>query len=237
MSGWASGWVRGRDLAIDLGTANTVIYERGRGVVLDEPSVVAVRTGTSQLAGRRAPRQGDARPHPRVGHRGAPAARRRHLRRRRHRADDPLVRRAGRTVAAGPARASSSACRATSPGWSGGPSRTPPCAPAPGGSTSSRRPWRRRSVPGCRSRRPARRWSSTSAAAPPTSRSSASAASSPRAPCASAATRSTTPSSPTSRASTRCCWGSAAPRTSRSAPAPPSRCARSSPSGCAAATS
>ncbi len=56
MSGWATGWVRGRDLAIDLGTANTVIYERGRGVVLDEPSVVAVRAGTSQLlaAGHRA---------------------------------------------------------------------------------------------------------------------------------------------------------------------------------------
>ena len=56
MSGWASGWIRGRDLAIDLGTANTVIYERGRGVVLDEPSVVAVRAGTSQLvaAGTRA---------------------------------------------------------------------------------------------------------------------------------------------------------------------------------------
>ncbi len=56
MSGRASGWIRGRDLAIDLGTANTVIYERGRGVVLDEPSVVAVRAGTSQLvaAGTRA---------------------------------------------------------------------------------------------------------------------------------------------------------------------------------------
>ncbi len=51
--GW---WFGGRDLAIDLGTANTVVYERGRGVVLDEPSVVAVRTGTSQLvaAGTRA---------------------------------------------------------------------------------------------------------------------------------------------------------------------------------------
>ena len=48
--------MRARDLAIDLGTANTVIYERGRGVVLDEPSVVAVRAGTSQLlaAGHRA---------------------------------------------------------------------------------------------------------------------------------------------------------------------------------------
>ncbi|HPF76432.1 MAG TPA: rod shape-determining protein [Phycicoccus elongatus] len=54
----ASVWGRfgGRDLAIDLGTANTVIYQRGRGVVLDEPSVVAVRTGTADLlaAGARA---------------------------------------------------------------------------------------------------------------------------------------------------------------------------------------
>ena len=32
------------DLAIDLGTANTVVYLRGRGVVLNEPSVVAVET-------------------------------------------------------------------------------------------------------------------------------------------------------------------------------------------------
>jgi len=32
------------DLAIDLGTANTLIYVRGRGIVLDEPSVVAVHT-------------------------------------------------------------------------------------------------------------------------------------------------------------------------------------------------
>ncbi|HQS80828.1 MAG TPA: rod shape-determining protein [Thiobacillus sp.] len=32
------------DLAIDLGTANTLIYVRGRGIVLDEPSVVSIRT-------------------------------------------------------------------------------------------------------------------------------------------------------------------------------------------------
>lgn len=31
------------DLAIDLGTANTLVYARGRGVILDEPSVVAVQ--------------------------------------------------------------------------------------------------------------------------------------------------------------------------------------------------
>ncbi|MEO7557042.1 MAG: rod shape-determining protein [Acidimicrobiales bacterium] len=34
----------GRDMAVDLGTANTVIYVRGRGIVLDEPSVVAVNS-------------------------------------------------------------------------------------------------------------------------------------------------------------------------------------------------
>ncbi len=32
----------GRDLAVDLGTANTVVYMRGRGIVLNEPSVVAI---------------------------------------------------------------------------------------------------------------------------------------------------------------------------------------------------
>ena len=30
------------DIAIDLGTANTLIYLKGQGVVLDEPSVVAI---------------------------------------------------------------------------------------------------------------------------------------------------------------------------------------------------
>ena len=40
------GFLRGyfsNDLAIDLGTANTLIYVRGKGIVLDEPSVVAIR--------------------------------------------------------------------------------------------------------------------------------------------------------------------------------------------------
>jgi rod shape-determining protein MreB len=36
------GWFS-NDLAIDLGTANTLVYVRGRGIVLSEPSVVAVR--------------------------------------------------------------------------------------------------------------------------------------------------------------------------------------------------
>jgi rod shape-determining protein MreB len=37
------------DIAIDLGTANTVVYARGRGIVLNEPSVVAVRAKTNEV--------------------------------------------------------------------------------------------------------------------------------------------------------------------------------------------
>jgi rod shape-determining protein MreB and related proteins len=40
---WLSSVV-GNDMAVDLGTANTVVYVRGRGIVLNEPSVVAVDT-------------------------------------------------------------------------------------------------------------------------------------------------------------------------------------------------
>lgn len=36
------GAIMGRDMAVDLGTANTLVYVRGEGIVLDEPSVVAV---------------------------------------------------------------------------------------------------------------------------------------------------------------------------------------------------
>ena len=35
------------DMAIDLGTANTVVYVRGKGIVLNEPSVVAVRSNSN----------------------------------------------------------------------------------------------------------------------------------------------------------------------------------------------
>ena len=40
-----------KDLAIDLGTANTLIYVKGEGIVCNEPSVVAVRNDAR--AGRR----------------------------------------------------------------------------------------------------------------------------------------------------------------------------------------
>src|ERR1700759_4014407 len=39
----------GRDLAVDLGTANTLVYVRGRGIVLNEPSVVALNTNNGQI--------------------------------------------------------------------------------------------------------------------------------------------------------------------------------------------
>ena len=35
------------DLGIDLGTANTLVYVRGTGIVIREPSVVAVKLGTN----------------------------------------------------------------------------------------------------------------------------------------------------------------------------------------------
>jgi len=39
----------GRDIAVDLGTANTLVYVRGQGIVLDEPSVVAQDTRDGAL--------------------------------------------------------------------------------------------------------------------------------------------------------------------------------------------
>jgi rod shape-determining protein MreB len=39
----------GQDIAIDLGTANSLVYLRGRGIVIQEPSVVAVNQKTGQI--------------------------------------------------------------------------------------------------------------------------------------------------------------------------------------------
>ena len=46
MLSWISGMFS-NDLAIDLGTANTLIYVKGKGIVLSEPSVVAIKKGTN----------------------------------------------------------------------------------------------------------------------------------------------------------------------------------------------
>ena len=58
----------GRDMAVDLGTANTLVYVRGHGIVLNEPSVVAVNVRDGRPA-RGRPRgqahdRAHARPHP-----------------------------------------------------------------------------------------------------------------------------------------------------------------------------
>src|SRR5690348_890169 len=37
------------DLAIDLGTANTLVFERSRGIVVNEPSIVALRTDSGAV--------------------------------------------------------------------------------------------------------------------------------------------------------------------------------------------
>ena len=40
------------DMGIDLGTCNTLVCVRGEGIVLNEPSVVAVRKGTNRVLRR-----------------------------------------------------------------------------------------------------------------------------------------------------------------------------------------
>ena len=38
-----------KDIGIDLGTANVLIHVKGRGVVLNEPSVVAIQSDTKRV--------------------------------------------------------------------------------------------------------------------------------------------------------------------------------------------
>src|SRR5262245_45835027 len=70
MSGWGNGtrvhgmsWsprslmsLFSNDLAIDLGTANTLVFAKGKGIVVSEPSIVAVnqKTGKVEAVGREA---------------------------------------------------------------------------------------------------------------------------------------------------------------------------------------
>ena len=84
-----------RDLAIDLGTANTLVYARGQGIVLNEPTVIALNSRTQdvlamgheawQMIGRT----------PGLHRRRAAAARRRDHRLRHHPAHDPPAARTG----------------------------------------------------------------------------------------------------------------------------------------------
>lgn len=49
----APGWLKfpSNDIAVDLGTANTLVYVKGEGIVLNEPSVVAVERGSGRIKG------------------------------------------------------------------------------------------------------------------------------------------------------------------------------------------
>lgn len=49
MSFFSKNLLFSNDIAIDLGTANTLVYVRGRGIVINEPSVVAVNDKTHQV--------------------------------------------------------------------------------------------------------------------------------------------------------------------------------------------
>ena len=47
---WMS-WFPANEIAVDLGTANTLIYVKGEGIVLNEPSVVAIEKATGKIKG------------------------------------------------------------------------------------------------------------------------------------------------------------------------------------------
>ena len=69
-----------KDIGIDLGTANTLVFMRGKGIVMREPSVVAVDVRTDEVlaVGKQAKEM--HRPHPRLHCGGAPLKGRRHRR-------------------------------------------------------------------------------------------------------------------------------------------------------------
>ena len=140
----------GRDLAIDLGTANTLIYVRGHGVVLDEPSVVAINAndGRPVAVGLEAKRMMGRTPN--------------HIKAIRPLKDgviadfevcEKMLRYFIQKVHAsrsGASRGWSSACRRASPASSSAPCRTRPSTPAPASPcTSSKSRWPRRSAPTC----------------------------------------------------------------------------------------
>ena len=75
------------DIGIDLGTANTLVYVKDHGIVLREPSVVAVQVGHESRARGRRRGQAHARAHAGQYRRDPPAEGRRHRGLRDHRGD------------------------------------------------------------------------------------------------------------------------------------------------------
>ena len=81
-----------RDIGIDLGTANTLVHVRGRGIVISEPSRRRDRREDASASRDRRRGEADGRPDAGQHHRDPPAPRRRHQRLRRDRADDQVLR-------------------------------------------------------------------------------------------------------------------------------------------------
>ena len=79
------------EIAVDLGTANTLVYVKGEGIVLNEPSVVAIERATGKIKGIGLEAKRMLGPHARRHHRGAAAEGRRHRRLRCDREDAPLL--------------------------------------------------------------------------------------------------------------------------------------------------
>ena len=57
-----------KDVGIDLGTANTLVYMKGKGIIMREPSVVAVDTKTDEVNKKALPPSGLCRGWERVFH-------------------------------------------------------------------------------------------------------------------------------------------------------------------------
>src|SRR5262245_46791494 len=159
------------DIAIDLGTANTLVHVVGRGVIIDEPSVVAVLArGAARdvlAVGLRAKAM-QTRPPPepveviRPMRDGVIAD---------FIATEEMLRHfitRAKTMLGFRRLASSSASRPAPRRWSGEPSTRRPCRPARAAFTCWRSPWPRRWARAFPSMGDAPSWWWTSAAAPPT---------------------------------------------------------------------
>jgi actin-like ATPase involved in cell morphogenesis len=126
------------DMAIDLGTANTLVYVKGRGIVLNEPSVVAI----APIRGKRQVLAVGDEAKLMLGRTPGSITAIRPLRdgviadfRSGRRNDQALHPQGSQPPQLAPARRSSSACRRARPLLSAAPSRNRPRGPAPAASS------------------------------------------------------------------------------------------------------
>ncbi len=148
------------DLSIDLGTANTLIYVRGRGIVLNEPSVVADagRADPRRQGHRRGRRrsQEHAGSHAGAHHRRAPHEGRRDRRLHLHREDAAVLHQEGarQSTACSPSPRVLVACRSDPRRWRNARSRRVRKAPVRAASIRYSNRWRPRSARAFRCTKP-----------------------------------------------------------------------------------